>query len=138
MPGFWDQKCPTRSQNGLRLVHMHAGACRDADQEHFDDQCCFCGARRSDYTADGTRITLSDPMPGQDVAARLRQLGMLPASVIPEDITPLLPPEMREPKLATGKLEGPVWERGRGDLSPRDKIRLGFVKWQAEQHPDDH
>ncbi len=38
---FWKEQCPAR---GIALNHKHLKRC----EEHFADQCCECGMRKSD------------------------------------------------------------------------------------------
>ncbi len=139
---FWSQECPVRG--GVGLTHMHSGACRGDRQEHFDDQCCHCGARRSEYDTDGNLLADRhvEVMPPFDMDVRLRSMGLIPQlkNVNEELMAEIqLPPEMREPKLYTGQYADntkSVTSPGRGPLSDRQKKRLEFVGWRAKDWDD--
>lgn len=134
--GYWSQQCPAR---GSGLTHVHWNQCSPdghpgSDTGHHYGQCCHCGGYASQMAREAV-------MPPLDVAARLRQMGLITDEGTPvateqdtglEDIhaenTPV------EPKAITG--EGPQghrWGRGRGEFGWRDERRVeayvGFAEW---------
>ena len=124
---FWNEDCPGR---GPALHHTHDRAC----EEHPYQMCCYCGGSPTLLLL----MRRQQTMPPIDMAARLRMLGLDP-SHISEEAEGILPPEMQEPKLATGQYSThpkSMSEPGRGPLSLRQKARLGFVKWRTKDWED--
>lgn len=97
--GFWEEHCPSR--HALDLVHRHAADCTDG---HLGDQCCECGQMARHWS----------PPPPPFATTNTTNVQEAP----------------REPGFdrAAGP-QGRPDGRGRGELTPRQKARLGFLSW---------
>lgn len=110
--GWWGLQCPARQ---VGLSHVHERGCED----HPGTVCCECGS-----VVGETRRPLAPGAAAVDVDARLVAIGLEPLS----DDT------LMEPRMISGQgPTGPTWERGRGELTFRDRIRLEFVAFMERR-----